>query len=449
MMIITQDCGDFAERFMKMLDLLGPFEPEPHIAVAVSGGIDSMTLAHLTHLWVKNRAGRMTALVVNHGLRDEAQDEAEMTMAFLHRGGIEAKILTNHVDRPLGGLQAFARERRYQLLENWCLQHGVLHLFVGHHKDDLHETVLLRTRHHSGHRGCAGLSAERYLRHCRLLRPMLEFTRQEIKYFAEMQQIPYLHDPSNQDRKFERVRLRDELKDNADQTRKLHATHLRSAMCRQREDVEDTLWMARHVMLSGIGYLECSRKELISGAHSDNVRRLQRLIGVIGGAVYLPNNKAVRKVVSGIAKGTPRFTLGRCLIETIDQHTLRFCRESAGSLEQPQKWCIGSGSWDGRYEINAENGRQSVVLQSAGDECATKWRQSCLKCSKLPHQALKMYPVEEDADAYCPHALKDRKLAGKASFFAYFLPRRSLIDGTFVSLSPLCGRMDLSQSSKD
>lgn len=206
--------------FTRLVERLGPFEPSPTVAVGVSGGRDSLALAHLTHDWAQARGGGATALIVDHGLRPASANEAQKTAKRLNTWDMPACILT--VDgAPQGNLQAWARAQRYALMQGWCRDNGVLHLLVAHHQEDQAETVLAAIKQgiadpHAdpsslGHRGLAGMAMVRDLAHCRLLRPLLDIRRDRLTATLQVRGIAWIDDPSNADRRFRRVRLRDEL----------------------------------------------------------------------------------------------------------------------------------------------------------------------------------------------------------------------------------------------
>src|SRR5215510_6550933 len=110
------------------LDRLGPFERAPRLAVAVSGGADSMALALLADVWARQRGGTITALTVDHRIRSESAIEARRVGAWLAARGIAHETLVWEGPRPSGDIQAAARAARYRLLEAWCAERGYLHL---------------------------------------------------------------------------------------------------------------------------------------------------------------------------------------------------------------------------------------------------------------------------------------------------------------------------------
>ena len=71
--------------FFKVMDTLGPYEKNPHLAVAVSGGSDSLCLAILAKEWANNRGGKITALIVDHGLRKNSGKECKETQNILKK----------------------------------------------------------------------------------------------------------------------------------------------------------------------------------------------------------------------------------------------------------------------------------------------------------------------------------------------------------------------------
>ncbi|MBT4428081.1 MAG: tRNA lysidine(34) synthetase TilS, partial [Rhodospirillaceae bacterium] len=89
-----------AAEFARLMAPAGPFEPAPHLAIAVSGGADSMALTLLAAAWARRRKGSVTALTVDHRLRPESGAEARQVGRWLSGRGIAHKILPWRGDKP-------------------------------------------------------------------------------------------------------------------------------------------------------------------------------------------------------------------------------------------------------------------------------------------------------------------------------------------------------------
>jgi tRNA(Ile)-lysidine synthase len=191
--------------FARLMAPFERFEKQPVIAVAVSGGRDSLALALLAEAWAAERDGRMIGLIVDHGLRPESAAEAATTEATLRRHGCEAEILRWSGAKPRTALQEAARAARYRLLREACRRRGILHLLVAHHADDQAETVTMRAMRKSGPDGLAGMSAIVEMPDVRLLRPLLGVGRSRLGATLRARGVPWIDDPSNADPRFERA----------------------------------------------------------------------------------------------------------------------------------------------------------------------------------------------------------------------------------------------------
>ena len=178
---------------------IGPFETCPRIAVACSGGADSMTLALLTKAWVDTRGGRVTALIIDHGIRANSKAEAKSVATELASHGVACEIILNNVPIRSVDVQATARKIRYELLYNWCVANGYLHLAVAHHQEDQAETVLLRLARGSGSHGLAAMAPVVETQNIRILRPMLSVPQTRLQSTLSHLKVKHVHDPSNDD----------------------------------------------------------------------------------------------------------------------------------------------------------------------------------------------------------------------------------------------------------
>jgi len=187
---------------------LEPFEPRPFLALAVSGGADSLALALLARDWARERGGSVLALVVDHGLRPESAAEAATTVERLHSRGIPCRLLALSGLHPGPAMADRAREARYGALVHACAEAGSLHLLLGHHRDDQAETVMIRALGNSRSAGLAAMPALREGAAVRLLRPLLDVPGAELRTFLRADGIEWVEDPSNRNPLALRARLR-------------------------------------------------------------------------------------------------------------------------------------------------------------------------------------------------------------------------------------------------
>ncbi|MDH7975811.1 tRNA lysidine(34) synthetase TilS, partial [Sphingomonas sp. AR_OL41] len=120
-------------------------------------------------------------------------------------------------DRAIGpsDIQAEARALRYDLLTRWATSAGATILATAHHADDQAETFLMRLARGSGPAGLAGIRARRDLGTITLIRPLLGWRRAALRALVEAAGVPFVDDPSNRDTRFERVRVRQLLAEQA------------------------------------------------------------------------------------------------------------------------------------------------------------------------------------------------------------------------------------------
>jgi tRNA(Ile)-lysidine synthase len=279
-----------ASEFTTLMVPFAPFEARPAVAVAVSGGRDSTALAVLAHEWAGVRQGRVLALIVDHGLRTEAAEEARVTRARLAALGIDAEILPWSGSKPATRVQQMAREARYRLMFDACRRHGILHLLVAHHADDQAETVAMRALHASGPDGLAGMAALVEHRDARLLRPLLSVPRARLTATLQARGIGWIDDPSNEDRRFERVRVRQD-------GVVVPASDGASRTARDRETAQAALQTlelgAEGVVLDQLAVSDLSKE--ITG------RLLGRIVQGVAGGAYPPKRQRLDRAAARLS----------------------------------------------------------------------------------------------------------------------------------------------------
>ena len=183
--------------FVKYLKTNLYFEKKPSLAVAVSGGPDSMALLFLIIEMNKALKGKITALIVDHNLRNESKKEAKAVYNFLKNLKINSKILSVRNNQIKKRSMNEARINRYKLLTNYCKKQNILYLFLGHHNDDILETFLLRKIAGSDFEGLQSIKFFSMRNKTCIIRPLIRFTKDDILNYNINHKIPFISDTSN------------------------------------------------------------------------------------------------------------------------------------------------------------------------------------------------------------------------------------------------------------
>lgn len=340
------------------MKMLGPFEFQPHLAVAVSGGGDSMALVLLADDWARSQGGRITALTVDHGLRANSASEAAQVGKWLQAKGIAHTILSWTGPKPGTGVQQAAREVRYALMSAWCRDQGVLHLALAHNMEDQAETYLMRLGRGSGADGLAAMSECVELLDVRLLRPLLDVPREDLRNLLEAAGQDWIDDPSNLNTAYARIRVRALLSPLAGAgvtAERLAQAAARYGLARVTLENQTARLLAEcaGVFPAGCGYLKI---DLVLAADREIAyRALSRMISCIGGRRFGPSVEKLARLYDGLTK-TSNFkgtTLAGCRIIPSDRELL-ICREVRAGVPSLRVQAGETFQWDRRFEVTLD-----------------------------------------------------------------------------------------------
>jgi tRNA(Ile)-lysidine synthase len=289
------------DEFAARLARLAFFESAPSVAVAVSGGPDSLALAILADRWARECHGRICALSVDHRLRAESGAEIARVREWLAARSIRHDVLVWRGEKPATGIQAAARAARYRLLEEWCQQQGWLHLMTGHHREDQIETFCLRRDAHSGRDGLAGMPTVRELAGCRILRPLLDVPKARLLATLAAERQPFIIDPSNLNPNFARTRLRRRA-EQADLLTMLGNIRTRGRERRVREHRGCAL-LARAAALHPAGFVMLNREVLLAAPPDVAERALSVLVMAFGDRPHPPRRRSIVRLLEVLAGG--------------------------------------------------------------------------------------------------------------------------------------------------
>jgi len=180
---------------------LEKFEPGDAIAVAVSGGADSMALALATRLEIADSSHPLDAIIIDHQLQSGSAEVTAQVKTRLEKIGIDSVTIKKVSVEITDGIESSARRARYNALAEFAKERSIRAILLGHTRD---ETVLLGLARGSGARSLAGMRSESEIYY----RPLLEISREQTLRACHEAGIEVWPDPHNHDERFLRARAR-------------------------------------------------------------------------------------------------------------------------------------------------------------------------------------------------------------------------------------------------
>jgi len=379
--------------------LLAPLAAFPRVALAVSGGPDSLALMQLAAEAKAELDVKLTVLTVDHGLRAGSRDEALMVGRCAAALGLpHAMLIWEQAARHAGSLQARARAARYELMAGYCHAHDIPALVTAHHLDDQAETFLMRLKRGSGLDGLAAIPARGGWAGIELLRPLLDVPKARLMATLDARGLAYVSDPSNADHRFERARVRA----SGDALAALGLTAEALALSakrlrRARAALEDVAraFLAEHAEMSQAGYALIDPAAFRYAPEEVALRALAHMIGAIGGgAAPLRLAKLEALLASLMAQPGKTHTLGRCRIGPCAGRLGIFRELRGGGLPAMQLRPGTRAVWDNRFrlELSAE-AAAPITVAALGDSGWRALKQRSALAPSLPLLAARALPA--------------------------------------------------------
>jgi tRNA(Ile)-lysidine synthase len=427
--------------FASLLNSVASFEACPRLAVGVSGGADSLALALLASRWARAQGGDVTALTVDHGLRAESAAEAARVGEWLAAHGISHRVLPWVGPKPATGIQAAARAARQDLLLDYCRQAGILHLLLGHQRDDQAETLLLRLAADSGRDGLAAISQIVETADLRIIRPLLEVAHLRLAATLQALGQAWVEDPSNRDQRFGRSAARAALGETDDTS----GTVGRFAAERIRREAEVAALLANSVSIHPEGWAAVDGTALSAAAAEIGRRALTRVLLTIGGGAYAPRQERLDRLYDMIRGGALAGgrTLAGCRV-LVRASRLLVVREPAAIASPVPVQGGGITHWDDRFvlEMAGASVPAGTRLQALG---TTGWAKiaadrKSLRDLPIPAAVRPGLPALCDLEGVreVPHLLYRRQGIDPDSvrvISAVFRPRHALAGAGFTASS--------------
>lgn len=207
----SRDATAHDARFAKILNYIIDYAPQKILGpfgVAVSGGGDSMALLLMMHRWAAQTGQTVQCCTVDHNLRPEAREEAEFVAQTCAGLNIPHTVLRWEGWDNRGNLQAEARNARRSLIADWATAQGVRTVALGHTRDDTIETFFMRLFRGAGVTGLSPMNTHFTSNGIEWIRPIENFEREDLRDYLRGQNQNWIEDPSNEDDRFDRVKIR-------------------------------------------------------------------------------------------------------------------------------------------------------------------------------------------------------------------------------------------------
>lgn len=318
--------------------------PRP-VALALSGGGDSLALALMAADWARTHDRRLLILTVDHRLRPESRDWTTACAATARRLGADFRALAWEGEKPVSGLPAAARTARHRLIAEAARQAGARVVLMGHTASDRLEAAAMRQA------GASTPSPREWTpspawpegRDTFLLRPLLAVRRAELRTWLAGRAETWIEDPANDDPRFARARARASL-----------------------SGAERDIAAARPEGLADLAQAAADRaggvvlpRELLRAAPPELAQTLVAAACLCAAGTTRPprSDRLARLTAALIGDTRVTATLAGARIEA-DDREVRFLREAGEAARgglAPLTLAAGeTGVWDGRFEITAD-----------------------------------------------------------------------------------------------
>ncbi len=295
--------------------------------LAVSGGSDSLCLAYFAKIYSLEFKNKVHTLIVDHKLRKESDRETIKVKKILARKKIHGKILKWKGKIPQSNIQMRAREMRYALLSKYCSKNKVKYLITAHHGDDQIENFFIRLLRGSGLTGLSSMPEKvKYNNSLKIIRPFLKFEKKDLKYVTLNYFKTFIKDPSNDNEKFLRVRIRKYRKNMEKEgldTKKIIKTVDNLLSADQALNFYKNKALYKHASFLSKNKCLINKKIFSEEAEEIIFKSFSDILSLVSGTYYPPRSKKVLSLINRLKEDKfVKSTLGGCIIEEKDNFVL-------------------------------------------------------------------------------------------------------------------------------
>ena len=338
------------------------------IVVAVSGGADSLALVFILKNILNNTKNSIIALTVDHSIRPEAAKEASYVNEILTEHNIEHHILKWDGKIPKSNKQESARDIRYSLISNWCIDNNIIDVITAHNYDDQAETFLLRLLRGSGSYGLSAMDEISHRDDIRIIRPSLNIKKEELLEYIRYKNIKWIEDPSNVNPNYDRTLVRKFLNNNSNNLpiesdllkKRLYDTASHMRRIRNMTDFYVKKFINDNININKIGY--CSFDEGVFDNIPEEIalRGLSDILYMIGNSDKPPRFSKILELYHKLkSKAKNDITLNNCRIyhskRDSKKKIIYISYEMKNNFIESQNIESNHYIFDNRFNINIKN----------------------------------------------------------------------------------------------
>ncbi|KIJ88758.1 tRNA lysidine(34) synthetase TilS [Rickettsia asembonensis] len=322
------------------------------IAVAVSGGSDSVALLYLANIWAEKNNIELSVISVDHNLREQSKQETHYIQNISNSLNRKHYSLSFDHQNNFSNLQERAREGRYDLMTNLCLELDILVLLTAHHEDDYVENFCLRLERNSGIFGLSSSNINWY-NNIQIIRPLYNIPKSELVEYLVSHNIKWFEDESNSSDKYRRNIIRQKLAKGED--------YIKADIILQQLKINDLLdnkfkpelisAIAEAVKIFEYGFAFLDLVKFDKFSNEVKVQIINFLLIIISGQSRVVRFYSVEPILKLITQDVNfKNTLHGCIINRI-QNELLIYREFGKKLPESKILLDKSVIWDNRFCI--------------------------------------------------------------------------------------------------
>lgn len=311
-MDITQKCINNLRNFLQKLAI-------DKIAIAVSGGSDSIFLLSVISDWAKKNNIECVILTVNHNLRAASNADIEFVKEIADKLGHKVLALCWEHDQITSGIQEKARKARYELMTEACHKLNTKTLLTAHHLDDTIETYLMRKERNSS---IFGLSTMRtnFINDVMVIRPLHNIYKSDIIAYLQKNNIAWREDSSNQLDIYERNRVRKYIA-TLTQEEKTEILQEIKINDQEREVLNELLIeaIAESIKISDLGYAIIDIEKFLQYELQIQIQIIFYITAVISGKNTIARYRNIHRIPEAICNNKlTKITLHHCVLHKLE-----------------------------------------------------------------------------------------------------------------------------------